>query len=306
MESAKAKMAFNEKRLQRFEDLRERNSITPDDLEEQVYETEAAKKSHEELAAAYELATSGLWDAKIEQARSRLAAQEAVVDKLDDDIKLHTVVAPFDGFVTKEHTEVGQWLTAGAPVAEIVEVDYVDVELPLLERYRSEVQIGFEAKVTIEALPGRVWPGRVALIVPQADARSRTFPVKVRLKNEWHKNNTEEKSMVIEPGMFARVTLPVGKRSSVLLAPKDAVVFSQNKPPVIWVVQSGPGETKMAIPMPVILGEEYGSLIEPRGWLEPGQLVVIEGNERIRPQQPLKLTKVRPTEPPYEPPSRKN
>jgi len=148
------------------------------------------------------------------------------------------------------------------------------------------------ARVEIEALPGRVFTGQVVLIVPQADVRSRSFPVKVRLANEPAGGDSSQTGMLIEPGMFARVTLPVGQRDSVTMVPLDALVLGEDKP-VVWVITEDPAAPNQgtAAPLPVELGVSYDDLIEVRGPLEPGQLVVVEGNERIRPGQQLAITK---------------
>ena len=97
--------------------------------------------------------------------------------------------------------------------------------------------------------------------------------------------------MLIEPGMFARVTLPVGRTGAVTMVPKDAVVLGQDKPSV-WVISENVGVPNQitAVRLPVELGVSYGDLIEVHGPLKPGQLVVTEGNERIYPGQPLEIT----------------
>ena len=53
---------------------------------------------------------------KIAQAQARLMVQQAMVDRLKDQIKKHTIIARFDGYVTAEFTEVGAWLGRGDPV----------------------------------------------------------------------------------------------------------------------------------------------------------------------------------------------
>ena len=282
MESAEAQVVFNDKRLKRFQELHERSrALSEDELEEQVYAAEAARNSYAEAKSAWELASSGMWDARIAQSRARVEVQQETIRQLADDIEQHTVVAPFDGYVTRENVEVGQWVTKGGPIVEMIEVDQVDVEVPVLERYEPKLRLGATATVEIEALRGRTWDGQIVSIVPQADARSRSFPVKVRLKNEATPVDSGS-SVLIKPGMFARVTLPVGQEDAVTMVPKDALVLGADKP-VVWLVTEDPKEPNQgtAVPVPVELGVSYGELIEVRGPLQPGQQVVVEGNERI-------------------------
>ncbi len=76
-------------------------------------------------------------------------------------------------------------------------------------------------------LPDRVFTGRVALIIPEADARARTFPVKVRVENP-----PEDNGPLLKAGMYARVTLPTGPTQNALLVPKDALVLGGPQPGV--------------------------------------------------------------------------
>lgn len=221
---------------------------------------------------------------KIAQAKALVDAQSAEVERLSEQLNRHTMFAPFDGYVTSEFTEVGHWLMQGDPVAEIVEVDEVDIVIPVLEDYVTGVSLGETARVEVSALPDCVLTGQVAAIVPLADARARTFPVRIRVANRF--NDTAPQLKV---GMFARVTLPVGKPAKALLAPKDALVLG-GPSPVLFVVDTPDGgkEPSTVRPVPIQLGISKGDQIQVIGDLKPGQAVVVEGNERLRPGQPVR------------------
>lgn len=284
MLAAKALMEFTQSRLRRTKTLFERNATSEDDLQEVGSTAEAAAQRYLEAKAHHELIVAGPRKEKIAQARASVMMQEEAVRQLEDDIAEHTIAAPFDGYVTKEHTEVGQWISSGDPIVEVVQVDRVEVEVPVLETYFPRLSLGETARVEFEAFSGRSLTGQVVAIVPQADVRSRSFPVKVRLENP-----TEGDGPVIRPGMFARVTLSVGEEREVLLAPKDALVLG-GPSPMIWTVQKDPQAKQGAPghvvqPVPVELGTSQGGLIEVRGPLEAGQQVVTVGNERLMPGQ---------------------
>ena len=242
--------------------------------------------------------------------------QEEIIRQLQDNIREHTIVAPFDGYVTQEHTEIGQWIAKGGAVAEVIELHDVDVEVAVLEKYLPQLRVGATARIEIEALPAKIRIGTVALIVPQADVRSRSFPVKVRpekectqdggwigraifkllaavrLEKECTQDGGGSGDVMIKPGMFARVTLPVGGKASATMVPKDALVLGESST-TVWVVDAGPkaepGGQGTVRPVPVELGVADDGWIEVRGPLEPGQLVVVEGNERIMPGQPVRI-----------------
>ncbi len=293
MMSSKALMEFAFRRLQRTRKLVASRTISEDELQERESIAVAAQEKYRETKTAWQQ-TKAVWPVKIQQAEARLDAQQKEIDRLNDEVAQHKITAPFDGYVTEEHTEVGQWIAKGDPVVEVVELDTVEVEVHVPESCLSQLHVEITATVTIGALPGESWQQPVTAIVPKADVRSRSFPVKVRLKNR-----PGPGGVLLKPGMFARVTLPVASTPQALLVPKDAVVLGGTKP-VVFVMDPTPKGPPSKNPtphgslpdgtarkVPVELGEAVDDLIEVRGPLKPGDLVVVEGNERLSPGQPL-------------------
>lgn len=240
-----------------------------------------ADAAHRHAKATLRLLEEGTRAERIAKAKALVAAQTAEVERLSEQLERHTMFAPFDGFVTKEHTEVGHWVMQGDPAAEILEMGEVDVEIPVLENLVSGVALGEAARVEVTAIPNCVFTGSVAAIVPQADARARTFPVKVRLQNQ-----IDERGPLLKVGMFARVTLSVGAPVKALLAPKDAIVLGGPSPMLYVIVPGADTKTPTTVkPVPVQLGVSSGELIQVIGELKADQQVVVEGNERLRPGQ---------------------
>lgn len=305
MKAAEALKDFTGGRLDRSRELIRRKAISEEELEEVVSAAVAGQEKYRETTLAWQLA-GAVRQEKLQQAEARVAFQQQEVLRLQDDIKEHTILAPFDGYVTREHTEVGQWIAKGGPVAEIVRLDRVKVEVSVPENYSSQVREGMRATITFGALPGELRPARVSAVVPQADVRSRSFPVRIELENEPGPNG-----LLLKAGMLAQVALPVGSKANALLVPKDALVLG-GESPVVFVVDPmprgeamqgpppaaglpkggpppGPPPDGMARRVPVELGTATEDQIEVRGPLKPGELVIIEGNERMFPGQPVSI-----------------
>jgi RND family efflux transporter MFP subunit len=276
---AQALLAFRQSKVERSKALGA--SIARELYEEDSSLAAQAAASVREAQAALRLLTQGARQMKTEQARAWVEAQRAEVQRLQEQFDRHTMYAPFDGFVTAEHTEVGQWLMQGDPVAEIVELNVVDVEIAIVEDFIVNVHPGLEGRVEIPAQPGQPLPGVVAIVNPQADARARTFPVKVRVENQ-----LVEGQPLLKAGMFARVTLAVGKPTPCVVVPKDAVVLG-GPSPLVYVVASQGGKSAVR-PVPVTLGPAQGTWIAAIGELKEGDPVVVEGNERLRPGQEVR------------------
>jgi multidrug efflux pump subunit AcrA (membrane-fusion protein) len=144
--------------------------------------------------------------------------------------------------------------------------------------------------VEIPALGSTPFSGVVSAIVPQADVQARTFPVKVSVKNELTEDGPRIKS-----GMYARVALPTGKRQQATLVYKDALVLGGPQPLVFVVDAAGPDAKQgKARAVPVQLGTADGSMIQVTGDLQPNQLTVVQGNERLRPGADVQIRRVVP------------
>ena len=285
MLAAKAAMDYQQTRRKRLNELFTRNAVNEDEMQLVVSQSVKAEQMFAEYRAAHKLAVDGPRPERIAQARARVAVQQARVDKLKDQIKKHTIVSPFDGFVVAEHTEVGQWVKQGELVAQVVALHEVEILAHVLENQVPHVKIGMSVHVEVPALPQQLFTGTVVRVVPQADLRSRTFPVKVRVENE-----ISEDGPLLKSGMLARATLPTGAKRRALLVPKDALVLG-GPSPVVYVVDTAQGNarTGKARPVPVRTGVADGRLIQVEGELSRGQLVVVRGNERLRPGQEVSV-----------------
>lgn len=295
--AASARKDYLASRRLRMETLGKGNAASEDVVQEAVSASLAAEEDFQAAKAAWELAVRGPREEKIAQARARVALQQAVVDRLADQLQKHTVITRFTGYVTAEHTEIGAWVSRGDPVAEVVELDTVEIEAFVLDRHVGFVDLNEDALVNIPALPGRVFTGRVSAVVPQADERTRTFPVRVEVPNV-----IVGGLPIIKGGMLAQVTLQTGANQKATLIPKDALVLGGPMPMVYLIVPADPKDpkAKKVVPMPVEIGIATGGQVQvlpssaaKGAALKPGDQVVVMGNERLRPEQPVIVTEVR-------------
>lgn len=235
-----------------------------------------------ELAEARRERAQGLWDegvisrqdlddalTEVEASAGRVAQLEAEVARLGDEVERTTIRAPFNGVVVAEHTAVGQWLAAGDPVVELVDVGDLEVNLEVPESYFDGVKLGEKVDVSIGALPERTFAGKVRSIVPKADPQARTFPVKISIPNEEGK---------VGVGMLARVQIPIGGTESKVLVPKDAIV-TEGARRYVFVIE--PDDSVRSVD--VLTGKGYGAWIAIEGEVAAGIRVVTQGNERLMP-----------------------
>jgi RND family efflux transporter MFP subunit len=208
-------------------------------------------------------------EASADAAKALKESSEEAYQKIVDQLRRTSVVAPFSGYIVKKHVELGQWVDEGGKVADLVDIDTVYVLIPVNERDIGKIRKGDVAAVTVDTYPGRTFKGRIAYIIPQADVSSRNFPVKIRLDNS--------RDHLLKGGMFARVKIQYGEPRRGLFIPKDAVV-RQKKEQVVFVL-----DTSRVQMVRVETGQALEEMVEVvKGDLKPGQEVVVAGNEILR------------------------
>ena len=302
MEAARSRREYAGQRLKRTLALFEKGQVgTREQMEEDSSAAVYAQQTYEAERLGHELMKQGPRPERIEQSKARVAEQTALVQQLQDQLKKHTMIAPFDGYIVAERTEIGEWVTKGQVVAEVIYLDEIDIEAHVLDTHIEHVRVGTTVRVEVPALKSSIFVGEVAIITPQADTKSRTFPVKVRVKNV-----IRDDGPLLKAGMLARVTLPTGELRDSLLVPKDAIVLGGATPVVASVVAlddkelaaldpkaPGPKPTSKVKFVPVELGIADGAWIAVTGQLAADQHVVIVGNERVMPGQMISIIEVR-------------
>jgi membrane fusion protein (multidrug efflux system) len=211
---------------------------------------------------------------KLDAAQKRVTRLRANLRSLEDQLSKMTIKAPVSGYIVRRHCLVGQWLGEGNAAVTLVVPDPIFFMVPVPERYVSSVKIGDPVQVMFDALPDRSFNGEIDAVIPKADASARTFPVRIKIPNP---------DGTIKPGMLGRSNLPIGDHRRAILVPKDALVLSGAEKVVYLAVN------QKARLVPVETGTAHGPFIEVKGDLKAGQKVVVRGNERLRPGQPVQI-----------------
>jgi len=239
-----------------------------------------------DLAAQEKARSEELWQNKaiahreLEAAATELIAQKAQVTQIEADIEQlevqrarSKVRAPFAGRITEFNTEVGEYLPPGGPVARVEELGMMEVWTDAPEAWYANLFKGQEVRIRLDAFPGLTFQGRVEAIIPRADDRAHSFPVRIRL---------DTGKETVPAGMVARVRFQFTGEGDTLLAPRDAIVTDRGER-FLYVVRDGKATRVTVVP-----GRSQGSQIEIQGDLEAGELVVVKGNERLRPGTPVR------------------
>ena len=188
---------------------------------------------------------------------------QASLDRLQLEKEKKNIKAPFNGIVMEKSVEQGEWVKIGGTIAVIADDSKIDVIVDVPAGMLQYLQAGREIEITAGDLK---LIGKFVSFVPKGDVATRTFSVKIRLKNP---------DGLVE-GMEARALLPTASRQESLLVPRDALVVKFGKNAVFIVEE---GKAKM---VPVAVLGYSGLMVGVAGpGLEAGQQVVVKGNERL-------------------------
>jgi RND family efflux transporter MFP subunit len=208
---------------------------------------------------------------RIEAAAARLARAQVMRDYRDADLGDAEIRAPFAGVVIARHVSAGAHVQVGDPVVSLVDDVTIEVEADVPAERLAELEAGIA--VTFEIAGGFTYDAVLRAIVPMENPLTRTRAVRFVASNG---GLTKARAI----GQSVTVRLPVGAARDVVTVHKDAVTVGLDGRQV-FVVDSD----DTAQPRLVTLGGELGHRFEVLDGLVPGDLVVVRGNERLRPGQ---------------------
>ena len=269
LEERKAELDRDELEFKRAEDLLRRKILNKASYDQAAAKFQVSKSKYVEVQSNLRMSEIGPRKEEIARASAEVSRMRAKVASIQDKLLKAVIRSPLTGFLTEKLVEVGQWVAKGGQVGEVVEIRKLLVRAPVSERHVSFVTVGDSARVKLDAIPGRVFTGLVARVIPKADTKSRTFPVEVELDNT--------KDYAIKAGMFARIILEYGVSRQVVLIPKDALLI-RPRGVSVFVLEKGKVREVSFLP-----GRKVDSFIEvPGGLIKPGMQVVVQGNEKLR------------------------
>lgn len=256
--------------------IRKRHKAARAGYEQVLAELEQASVDFERIERLYqeESVSTQAYDESRLRTRTlekRAMALQAEMEGLEVEVAKKTIRAPFGGVILKRWVDKGEWVAPGEPVATLARDDEVDVIADVPERTIRHVRPG--STVSLEA-GGMPWEGTVVAVIQRGDVSTRTFPVKVRVKN----------SGSLMEGMEARVTLPTGEERTAFLVSRDALITAFGSDIVFAVVES----KAKSVPVKIVGFEGGLTGIEGEG-LQEGMEVVVKGNERIRDGQAVEV-----------------
>lgn len=200
--------------------------------------------------------------AALDMAKKKLEEVEALIKQLELTKSYHQILAPTSGVISERKIEVGEIVSVSSPVFKINSISKVKVKGSIPENYVHGVKPGMEAEVLVDAYPDKKFLGKVRLVSPTVDPKTRTAEIEIEIEN---------KDFLLKPGMFTRVRIDMGERE-VLFIPQQALKrFEGTGTYYVFVVD----ENRRARIKEIVIGDRSEDKIEVVRGLSLNELVVL-------------------------------
>ncbi len=228
------------------------------------------------VESAFKVADSRYQDA-IEEVRNRqalLLQRRAELHAAKQQLAEATLYAPFDGSVKERRANLGEYLTAGAPVATIVRLHPLRLRVEIPEREAQGIRVGQQVRVTVEGDAEQA-AGRIARISPAIQEQSRTLIIESEVDNQRGR---------LRPGSFAKASVQTSSNNSAIIVPPAAVVTFAGIQKV-FTVKDG-----KAIERNVVVGRREADWYEILEGVKAGEPVILSPGTLV-PGQPVTVSK---------------
>lgn len=211
--------------------------------------------------ADYKVAASNYQDA-IEEIRNRqgvLAQRRSEVNLAQQQLADTVLYSPMNGVVQQKTASVGEYLAAGAPVVDIVQIDPLRLRVEVPEREAHNVRTGQSVRVTVEGDP-EAYLGFIKRLSPTISQQNRVLAVEADVRNSGR----------LRPGAFVKAEIVTDQTATAATVPTNALVTFAGIEKVI-IVEGGKAVEKV-----VMTGRRGPDWIEIKSGVNVGQLVVVD------------------------------
>lgn len=204
---------------------------------------------------------------------TRLTLAQAEVDKVKATLLLAKekylktkIFSPISGVVKEKKVTRGDFVRNGTPLISIIRINPIKITFTVPEKYVGLIKVGQDVSFKVDAFPKEVFKGKLTLINPSLDEKTRTITVEAQ--------STNPKAR-LAPGFFANVILYTGKTKEIVTVPITSL-FYEGETVKVFVVKGGIAKERI-----VKIGNKYEEKMEILDGIKKGELVVTVGQQNL-------------------------
>jgi RND family efflux transporter MFP subunit len=230
-----------------------------------------AKAEYQRKESLYkeELVTKQQFDdisTRVALAEADVSRAKATLDTSKEKLFRTKIYSQLNGMVKEKKVSVGDYVRNGSPLFQLIKVDPLKLSFTISERDIAGLKTGQEVVFTVDSFPGKNFKGKVNLLYPNLEERTRTLQAEAMVPNANH---------LLKPGSFTRATIYTGALREAVVAPLTALIYD-NSTISVFVV-----EGNIAHARTVKTGGKYGEYVEIIEGLKEKEQVVVVGQNNL-------------------------
>lgn len=203
---------------------------------------------------------------ELERAETEFTVAKTNLQEAEVNYEHGIVVSPVSGIVNKVNVDPGEYVSKGAAIANIVNVDQIKITFNVPEMDVRFLSKGQDAPVVFDAYPNEKWSGVVDFVAWKADPATRTFPVRIIVKNDDGR---------IRPGMIARASFVRRALNDIVSVPLFSIIDKGGER-IAFVEKDGVAQART-----VTLGVINGDKVQVLAGLNVGDHLIIAGHREV-------------------------
>jgi len=221
------------------------------------------------------------WVQKVARANASVARRQAEISTTQASLRMKqinldkaTILAPYEGVVTRRMAETGSYVRVGDPVVYLISDRALEVEVDVPSARVAGLKPGIMVSFDLDS--GKRFEARVRAVLPSENPLTRTRMVRFEPNFDSNRERLADAQSVI-------VQVPIGVQRDIITVHKDAII-KRGVESVVFVVADN-----KALARTIRLGESTGNRIEVLSGLKSGEQVVVRGNERLQGGAPVTI-----------------
>jgi RND family efflux transporter MFP subunit len=208
-----------------------------------------------------------------EDVQTRLALAEADVERAKAALALAEqkftrtkVRSPLSGSVKEKRISAGDYVKNGNPLFVLIQSNPLKLDFTVPERNIGALRKGQEVTLTVDAYPDREFKGKIDILYPNIDDRTRTLKIEALVPNG---------DSLLKAGLFAKVVAYTSAPRETVLVPITALLYEADKVKVFVIEGDTAKERQLKT------GAKYGEMMEVLQGVRAGENVVVVGQQTL-------------------------
>lgn len=198
-------------------------------------------------------------DAEVERSKAALAIAKERYAKT-------RILSPMPAYISEKKISQGEYVRNGTPLYTIVQIDPLKLLFTVSEKSIGQLKLGQDVQFRVDAYPDKEFTGKVSIIYPTLDERTRSLMVEARAANP---------QRLLKPGLFTKVILYTDEARQTIVVPVTSVLY-EGKKLKVFVAEGDRAKERI-----IQVGNKYDDVLEVTEGLKTGEMQVVAGHQNL-------------------------